>query len=413
MTMRWIATFACVGVALAFVGCGDDRWGGRPDDRTPAQRPAPPAQPGPCLALPGVICTVAGTGIAGDGADGLSPLATNLYSPADVAFDDRGLMFVVDWNNHRIRAIGRDGALHVVAGAGELLPETGTDQDLASDRLNHPTDVTFAPDGRLVIAAWHNSRVKTVNLDTGELTDTCGNGKRGFSGDGGPAREATLNLPASVVFDAMGNLLISDQANQRIRRVDHYTGLINTVAGSGMRGFSGDGGSALEASFNLPVGQGGHPAAHITLARDGSIYLADTDNQRIRLIDASGIVFTVAGNGTAGFAGDGGPAAAAQLNGPVDVALGPDGALYIADTENNCVRVVRAGVIETAVGTCHSCREFASADCTCAGIDPQCVRDGVPARQTNLRRPTGIAFDATGALYVADSNHHRIRKIQL
>jgi sugar lactone lactonase YvrE len=371
---------------------------------------AEPPEPGrpECPRASGTICTVAGTGVAGDGADGLPALETRLYSPADVAFAPDGALVIVDWNNHRIRLRQPDGRLRIVAGVGELAPAALDDEVTA--RLNHPTDVTFDARGRMVIAAWHNSRIKRVDLVTGVIEDIAGTGLRSFGGDGGPATECDLNLPASVVHDRAGNLLVSDQANQRIRRID-LAGVITTIAGSGKRGFDGDGGPALQASFALPVGQRGHPAAHITLADDGSLFLADTDNQRIRRIGADGLVSTVAGNGDFGPAGDGGPATDAQLAFPVDVAIGPGGALYLADTENNCVRKVEGGVISTVVGVCGGCGAGLDDPCRCPATDAACIGDGGLASAARLKHPTGIAFDRDGNLYVADSLDHRIRVV--
>jgi DNA-binding beta-propeller fold protein YncE len=380
---------------LALLGCG--------------QAAAPPEPE--CAVVPGTICTVAGNGIAGDGADGLTPRATMLYAPADVAFDRDGALVIVDWNNHRIRALQADGTLKIVAGLGELAEGLGGDK--VTNRLNHPTDVTFDPQGRMVIAAWHNSRIKRLDATTGELEDIAGTGARGYGGDGGPALTAVLNLPASVVYDPQGNLIVSDQANQRIRVIDPQ-GTIDTVAGTGMKGFGGDGGPAREARFSLPVGQMGHPAAHIARSDAGELYLADTDNNRIRRIGADGMVATVAGTGEADARGEGTPALEAALDHPVDVALGPDGGLYIADTENNCVRVVRAGVISTVAGTCaRACPSDAGLDhpCRCPATDAACLGDGGPAAASQLKRPSGIAFDGAGNLYIADSLDHRIRVV--
>jgi DNA-binding beta-propeller fold protein YncE len=374
-----------------------------PPETTPATPPA-----SACPHVPGTICTVAGTGIAGDGEDGLPPLQTWLYAPADVALDPDGRMVIVDWNNHRVRAVDAEGKLRIVAGVGELAPETESDE--VGVRLNHPTDVTFDPQGRMVIAAWHNSRVKRLDMKTLVLEDIAGTGARSYSGDGGPALGCELNLPVSVLFDPAGNLLISDQANQRIRRID-ASGTITTVAGSGRRGFAGDGGPALEAEFAMPVGQRGHPAGHIALANDGALYLADTENNRIRRIGPDGMVSTVAGRGTYGSAGDGGPALEAELAYPVDVALSPEGVLHIADTENNCVRKVEGGRISTVVGVCGKCGSSLDDPCRCPPTEAACIGDGGSPGAARLKRPTGIVFDRAGNLYVADTLNHRIRVV--
>jgi len=369
-----------------------------------------PQEPVTCPKTSGTICTIAGNGVAGDGADGLPPMKTMLYTPTDISFAPDGALVVVDWNNHRIRQVQADGNFKIVAGVGELTPALGTDQ--VTERLNHPTDVTFDPQGRMVIAAWHNSLVKRLNPATGMLEDIAGTGARSFGGDGGPPLMAMLNLPASVLYDPAGNLLVSDQANQRIRMIDPTGMTITTIAGTGEKGYAGDGGPAMQAKFNLPIGQRGHPAAHIARSPAGDIYLADTDNNRIRRIDPAGMVSTVAGTGEPGSDKVEGLAIEAQLERPVDVALGPDGALYIADTENHCVRVVREGRISTVAGTCtRVCPTDLKHPCRCPSVDGACIGDGGPATAARLKRPTGIAVDREGNVFVADALNHRVRVI--
>jgi sugar lactone lactonase YvrE len=357
------------------------------------------------LCAAGQICTIAGTGIAGDGADALPALETRLYLPQDTTFGPDGRLYVVDWNNHRIRVIDTDRRMHVVAGIGELGPSV---DDPASERLNHPTNVTFDPMGSpddMLIAAWHNSRVKKATISTGSIVNVCGTGKRGFAGNGGPAESATLDLPVAVVFDAAGNLLIADQANQMIRKVDRATDVISTIAGTGHCADAvnpnpcvlNDGGPATMAGFHFPIGQSASPGGRIALGADGSIYVADTENFRLRRIDPTGIIDTFAGNGTWGFAGDGGPAREAQLGRLADVAMGADGRVYIADTDNSCVRVVTPdGIIATFAGQCGN-RGFAG--------------DNGPAPAALLNRPYGVEVGPAGEVYVADTHNQRIRVI--
>jgi hypothetical protein len=379
---RLLAVVAMTGGTAVVAGCGGDT-------------PAPP--PVACDPSPGLICTVAGTGIAGDGADDLPALETRLYLPQDVSVGPDGRLYIVDWNNHRIRVRQEDDTMHIVAGIGELGPMS---DDPNTGRLNHPTQVTFDPAGHLVIAAWHNSRIKTMDAATGELIDVCGTGLRGYAGDGGPAASATLNLPVAVVFDPAGNMLISDQANDRIRKVDAATQTISTFAGVGPCDPAacplGDGGPATSAFISLPQGQSARPAGRIDIDAAGNLYIADTLNNRVRKIDAGGVITSVAGTGQIGHDGDGGPATAATLNGLADVAVGPDG-IYIADTGNGCVRVLRDdGTIATVAGVCGS-----------AGF----AGDGGPATAARLDRPGGIALDAAGNLYIADTHNQRIRVV--
>ena len=388
--------------AAAFAGCGDDM-AARPPNTTPDPDPNKPTTGALCAA--GQICTLAGTGIAGDGQDGLPARQTRLYLPQDTTVGPDGRLFVVDWNNHRIRVIEADGTMRIVAGIGELGLAA---DDPTTDRLNHPTHVAFDATGspdELWIAAWHNSRVKKVDLTTGTITDVCGTGKRGFAGNDGPAAAATLDLPVALVFDAGGNMLIADQANQMIRRVDRTTGMISTIAGTGHCADAinpnpcvlNDGGPATAAGFHFPIGQMASPGGRITLAADGAIYVADTDNFRVRRIDTAGIITTFAGTGTWGFAGDGEPAAAAQLGRVADVAVGPDGRVYIADSDNDCVRVVSPdGLIATFAGRCGT---------------PGFEGDDGPAAAALLDRPSGVEVGRQGEIYIADTHNQRIRVV--
>jgi sugar lactone lactonase YvrE len=353
----------------------------------------------------GQICTIAGTGIAGDGADGLAALETRLYLPQDSTVGPDGRLYVVDWNNHRIRSIDEQGVMHIVAGIGELGPSI---DDPSTGRLNHPTNVTFDPMGPpniMVIAAWHNSRIMKVDLDTLDIVDLCGNGMRGFAGNGGPAEMATLNLPVGVVYDASGNLLIADQANNMVRKVDRATDVISTIAGVGECADAvnpnpcvlNDGGPATMAGFHFPAGQAASPGGRIALGADGSVYVADTEDFRLRRIDPQGITTTIAGTGTWGFTGDGGPATAAQLGRLTDVAVAPDGRIFIADTDNDCIRVITTdGNIATFAGKCGQ-SGFAG--------------ENGPATAALLDRPFGVEVGPKGEVYIADTHNQRIRVV--
>jgi sugar lactone lactonase YvrE len=397
-TRRLAFLLAVLGPAFAAGACGRLKEDGPTDEKvTVASLGA--------LCGPGNICTIAGTGIAGDGEDGLPGKETRLYLPQDVTFGPDGKLYVVDWNNHRVRVLDDDGKLTIVAGIGEL--GTSAD-DPSTGRLNHPTNVTFdpmGPPGELIIAAWHNSRIKKVLLDDGSIIDLCGNGKRGFGGNGGPASMATLDLPVGVAFDPAGNLLIADQANQMIRKVDRATETISTIAGIGRCADSvnpnpcvvNDGGPATMGGFHFPIGQAASPGGRIAVATDGTIYVADTENYRLRRIDPAGTITTAAGTGTWGYAGDDGPATDAKLGRLSDVAVSPSGDVYIADTDNDCVRLVTPdGTISTFAGQCAK-RGFSG--------------DGGPAKLAQLNRPYGVALGPSGELFVADTHNHRIRVI--
>jgi DNA-binding beta-propeller fold protein YncE len=376
---------------------------------------------------PGEICTFAGTGIAGITADGLAAADSEFYSPMDVTVGPDGLLYVVDWNNHRIRVIDEDDRVSTFAGTG-LIGDGPPGPALAA-AFNHPTGLAFDDKGRMFIAAWHNSRIKVVDLVTDTLDDYAGTGARAYAGDGGPAVTAILDLPGSLAFDSRENLYVIDQANQVIRKItpdgviSRFAGicLVGTPAGGREptqlgdtdkwgwnpndasakceAGFGGDGGPAIEARISQPVGQAAEPAGRILIDDQDNIYFADSGNNRIRKIDTDGIITTIAGNGTPGFAGDGGPATEAELNNPVDIALAADGSLYIADTYNSCIRVVDPqGFIATVAGVCGS-----------NGFNG----DGGAATEALLDRPFGIELDGEGNLYIADTYNECIRRVVL
>lgn len=359
-----------------------------------------------CTPAPGTICTVVGTGEAGIGTNGVIGTQSRIYLPQDVlvAQDGRDAYFI-DWNNHVIRALRSDGRVYTVLGTGEL--SDGDDppempmampmpQPALRTRLNHPTGMTWDAQGRMLVAAWHNSKIKRFNPSTMMVEDICGTGGRNFRGDGGPAMAAILDLPVGVAVNAAGDVFIADQANQRIRRVDG-AGNINTIVGTGMRGYGGDGGPALMALLNNPIGQAAAPAGRIAVDSVGNLLIADTGNNRIRRVTPDGTITTLAGTGMAGHAGDNGPAAMAELNGPADIEVSSNGTLYIADTQNSCVRSIDStGTIRTVAGVC-GMRGFRG--------------DGESPTTALLDRPYGVGTDSSGRLWIADTYNQRVRVI--
>jgi sugar lactone lactonase YvrE len=359
-----------------------------------------------CTPAMGTICSVAGTGLAGFSPNGTTATQAQFYLPQDTTVGPDGNLYIVDWNNHVIRRLEPNGTITTVAGSGELSDGDSTPESMPSNmpgpaldfRLNHPANVEFDGQGRMLIAAWHNSSIKRVDLRTGILDTLCGTGARGYFGDEGPAPMAQLNLPVGVAINPMNaQVYIADQGNQRVRTIDGAD-VIHTVAGNGTAGFGGDGAAATMAQISNPVGQAALPAGRIVFDTSGNLYIADTGNHRVRKVDPSGVITTVAGNGNAGTNGDNGPATMAELNGPTDVEIAPDGTLYIADTQNSCVRAVRDGMISTVAGHC------GTRGTTGDGADPAMAL---------LDRPFGVETDSSGNLYIADTYNHRIRLVCL
>jgi sugar lactone lactonase YvrE len=354
----------------------------------------------------GTICTWAGTGVAAFDGDGKALRESALYWPMDMEFAPDGRPYVLDWQNHRVRRA--DGVFQTVIGGelpgdGPLAGPTDTTAEgaLGTDvLLNHPTDIQFLPDGTLVLAAWHNHKIRTYDPTTNRVHVLCGAGA-GDNADHVPAARALINQPKSVAVFMSGDkpsIYVADSRNQRIRVITADE-IIDSVAGNGRQAYAGDDGPPGQASFSMQqVNENPEPGGSITVDGQGRVYLADTYNNRIRRIDlAAGMVTTVAGNGTAGFSGDGGDALAASLNQPRDLEFAPDGRLFIADTDNHRIRAVDLGtnVITTVAGS--GAKGFTG--------------DGGSAREATLFRPFGIAFDGAGNLYISDTFNNRIRKV--
>ncbi len=337
-----------------------------------------------------VIDTVAGTGRGRSSGDGGPSVAAQLANPRSVALDAAGNLFIADWNNHRIRKVDvSTGNISTVAGTGQggFGDEGGPAVEAP---LANPRSVALDAEGNLYIAEEAVDRIRRVDAASGIITTIAGNGNRGFSGDGGPAVLAQLANPRSVALDAEGNLYIADAWNNLIRKVDASTGNISTVAGTGRGGGSGDGGPAVEAQLYLPSG--------VAVDGSGNIYIADTDNHRIRKVDAAtGNISTVAGSGWGGYIGDGVPAVRAQLYLPSGVAVDGSGNIYVADRGNSRIRKVDAatGNISTIAGT--GTQGYGG--------------DGGPAVEAHLYFPSGVAVDGSGNIYIADTDNHRIRRL--
>jgi NHL repeat len=323
---------------------------------------------------PGTITTVAGTGQAGFFGDGGPATQARLNFPVGVAVDATGNLFIGDRLNNRVRQVSPSGMISTLA------------------RVTDPIFVALDQAGNLFIKERGANRVRKLS-PAGLLTIVAGNGRAGFSGDGGPATEARFEGPGYIAVDAAGNLFIADHNNHRIRKVSP-DGLITTVAGNGPAGrgkgaSTGDGGFATEARLNGPLG--------LALDRSGNLFFAEAGEvsghvgggYRVRKVSAAGIITTVAGSDAPGFSGDGGPATQARLNLPTGVAVDTAGNLFIADADNDRIRKVDPnGMISTVAG---------NGTIRYAG-------NGVPATATGLEWPVGLAVDEVGNLLIAEGN---------
>jgi len=337
----------------------------------------------------GSISTIAGTSQVGMAGDGGPAIGASLYAPVDLFVSSGSaasgtVVLIADSGNFRIRSIA-NGVLSTVAGNGNYR-YTGDGGIATSATLPSPDGIAIDRTGNVNICDNFANRVRAVD-PFGIVSLTAGTNTAGYAGDGGPATAAMLVDCDAIAADASGNLYVADTHNRRIRKIS-TSGIISTVAGNGADSFSGDGGQAINAAFSNP--QGVVPDAQ------GNLYIADTGNNRIRKVTASGIVTTIAGNGASGYAGDGGPATAAQLNGPSRVALDPAGNIYFTDNGNNVVRrISTGGVINTVAGN----GQYGFAG------------DGGPATSAMLANPIGLAIDSSEGILIADADNRRIRRV--
>lgn len=333
----------------------------------------------------GELSVVAGNGSEGYSGDGGPAVRANLGFVSEIALDAAGDLYIADAYNQRIRKVDTRGIITTVAGNGKV-GFYGDGGAATSAKLNYPYGITVDGVGNLYIADYSNNRIRKVDT-AGKITTVAGNGTYAFCGDGGASTSACLYGPSGVTVAGSDNLIIVERDDCRIRRVDSG-GIITTVVGNGTCGFNGDGGPATGAELYYPWSA--------AVDRDGNLYIADYLNNRVRKVDAAGSITTVAGNGAPGFGGDGGLAADAELNSPAGVAVDAAGNLYIADSDNDRVRKVDSGgLIDTFAGN------------GTVGFSG----DGRAATDASLYHPDDLGFDTAGNLYILDYGNNRVRRV--
>jgi len=351
------------------------------------------AIPGISPAQPGVISTVVGSGARPYSGDGGPAIKAGLPSPTGLAMDSSGNLYILETAIGRVRKVSASGTITAYAGNGTS-GFSGDGAAATSAQLFPGHGIAIDSSGNLYIADLYNNRIRKVD-PSGIITTFAGSGaanslgQGGYSGDGGPATAAMLNLPDAVAVDAAGNVYIADSSNYRIRRVDKNTGVITTVAGNGNvpqnKQTANDGGMATQVPIQQPTS--------VTVDSAGNLYISD--GARVQKVDTTGIIRTVAGNGTLGDTGDGGPATSAQVKSVVGLAADHAGNLYISETTYRVRKVDASGIITTAAG--NGTRGYSG--------------DGGPAISAQFENPQGVGVDNFGNFYVADDSASVVRKI--
>jgi streptogramin lyase len=332
------------------------------------------------------ISTVAGTGVRGFSGDGGPATAAEINDPFGVVRGPDGALWFCEYGGQRIRKITRDGKITTVAGTGQV-GYTGDGGPALQATFNKPHEIRFDAAGNIFIADMVNQAIRRIDAKTGIITTFAGNRTKGYSGDGGPASAAALNNPHSIQFGPEGDLSICDIGNHVIRRVNLRTGIITTFAGTGKAGDTPDGAPIAGTPLRGP--------RSLDFDRAGNLWLATREgNQVFRFNLKAGTIHHVAGTGKPGFTGNGGPAKEATLSGPKGIAIDADGNVWLADTESHSVRRfnARTGNLELMAGTGKKGNGG----------------DGDPL-QCAMARLHGIFVDADGAVYIGDSEAHKVR----
>ena len=339
----------------------------------------------------GTIETVAGNGQAKNNGDSGKAVESAVGQPFGVEIGPDGALYVTEVQNHRVRRVDlKSGEIKTVAGNGKK-GYSGDGGPATEAELNEPYEVRFDRDGNMLFVEMQNHLIRKVDRATGKISTIAGIGKAGYSGDGGPATEATFRSPHSIALDDRGQLYIADIGNHRIRRIDPKTGIVESICGTGEKKLPADGDAALDRPIHGPR----------ALFVDGrTMWIALREGNSVWRMNLDiGTLHHVAGTGKTGYSGDGGPAKDCTFNGPKGIAVGPKGEVVVVDTENQVIRVidVKAGTISTAAGSGPKGR----------GYDG----DGGPATMCKMDRPHGCCVGADGAIYIGDTNTHRVRRV--
>lgn len=331
------------------------------------------------------VTTFAGTGAKGFSGDGGPAAKAQINDPFGLVRGPDGALYFCDTDNQRVRRIALDGTISTVAGNGTK-GYSGDGGPALAAALNEPYEVRFDAAGDLYFVERLNHLVRKVDHKTGVISTVAGTGQPGFGGDGGPATKAMFNQPHSIQFDRVGDLYVCDILNHRIRKIDLKTGVISTFAGTGEKLPTPDGAPI--------VGTPLHGPRALDFDRDGNLWLALREGNAVYKFDLhAGVIHHIAGTGKTGFSPETQPAATAALSGPKGLSIGPDGDVYLADTESHTIRVIRrqTGQIELIAGTGKK------------GDGPE----GAPANCA-MSRPHGVFADRDGKIYIGDSESHRI-----
>lgn len=330
--------------------------------------------------------------VAGGGtADAGKAAECKLIEPFGVDFDSNGNMYIVELSGGRVLKVDAKGALSVFAGAAKQKGDAGDGGPAAKALFNGLHNLAIAPNGDIYLADTWNQKVRKIDGKSGQVSTLAGTGKKGYSGDGGPAVKAEFGGIYCVALDPKAeNLYLADLDNKRIRKIDLGSGMLTTVAGTGKAGVPEDGATAAEAPLVDPRA--------VAVDAKGNVYVLERGGHALRVVDPAGKIKTVAGTGKQGNAGDGGDARKALLNGPKHLCIDRDGNVLIADAENNLVRkyLPGDGTIVRVAGTGKR---------GAGGVDG-------PPEKTELARPHGVFVHPSGTLYITDSYNNRILKLE-